>query len=84
MKGIEGMLASMLGIDAKELQDMATRMQTGLLTVAETVVRIEQQNKEILAQFERLTNDKRNGDNCDERGQPGNANDIIGEPSIAE
>lgn len=56
MKGIEGMLSSMLGINPSELADMTTRIQSGLLAVVQTVAEIKQQNIEILASLERLEN----------------------------
>jgi hypothetical protein len=66
MKGIESMLSSMLGISPQQFAEIANQIQTGLVTFAETLVRMEAKQDRILAILERQEND----DTSNSAGQP--------------
>jgi hypothetical protein len=56
MKGMEMMLANMLGLKPDQMQAMMTGFAEMAETGVETFKRIEAQNVEILARLERLEN----------------------------
>lgn len=59
MKGIEAMLSSMLGIKPEQFAEIANQIQTGLISFAEALVRIEAKQDKILELLEREKNYER-------------------------
>lgn len=59
MKGIEGLFASMIGIDPAELQSMMKGFIDNASFIAENVKTIIDKQDQILAELERFENEQR-------------------------
>lgn len=81
MKGMEAMIANMLGFTPQEMHETLQGFQVMISSTKETLERIEGKQDEILAQLEGLKNDIAERSNGSKRGSSGNANGRTGRGS---